>query len=185
MSVLHSKIKNSNTKKASGIPLLHVRKNSAAYLDPKKFSVSDIPEFDILDEAIAYFRMNIYVKLFKIECDADNLLVYLTVFIQKILETAYKYKDNEETAKQEILKLKDKCEWKLTDNECFICNLIDNKNDTAQFSKLQEHLKLLREEAIVRMKNILYDNPELKMDKKYWIGLGNRRFLNYEMPCLE
>ena len=68
-------------------------------------------ELDIIDEAIIYFRANVLFKNFNIEGDADKLLFYITVFIQKCLEKAND--PNPAKAKENMKKLVDQCECSL------------------------------------------------------------------------
>ena len=45
---------------------------------------------DIIDEALNFFRANILFKFYDIRGPGDRVIVYLTVFIQKCLETIQK-----------------------------------------------------------------------------------------------
>ena len=78
-----------NLKKLCGIPVFDFKEKKTPTLDHTKLKV-DLKqiELDIIDEAIIYFRANVLFKNFNIEGDADKLLVYITVFIQKCLEKA-------------------------------------------------------------------------------------------------
>ena len=42
---------------------------------------------DIIDESIGYFRAQVHFKNYEVEGPADKLMIYITVFIQKCLET--------------------------------------------------------------------------------------------------
>ena len=74
-------------QKYCGIPVLDIKEKKTPTLDSTKLKV-DLKqiELDIIDEAIIYFRANVLFKNFNIEGDADKVLVYITVFIQKCLE---------------------------------------------------------------------------------------------------
>lgn len=52
-------------------------------------------DHDIVDEAIELFRATILFKEFKVEGPADKLIVYLTVFIQKILALTIRSKEHD------------------------------------------------------------------------------------------
>ena len=41
---------------------------------------------DIIDEAIKYFRINVFFQNYDITCPADKVLIFVTVCIQKCLE---------------------------------------------------------------------------------------------------
>ncbi len=53
---------------------------------PKADSEGD----DIIDEAISQFRANVFFKNYEVRGPADKVLIYLTVFIQKVLEVIAK-----------------------------------------------------------------------------------------------
>ena len=96
--------KKENLKKLCGIPVFEFKEKKTPTLDHTKLKV-DLKqiELDIIDEAIIYFRANVLFKNFNIEGDADKLLVYITVFIQKCLEKAND--PNQQKAKENILQL--------------------------------------------------------------------------------
>ena len=45
---------------------------------------------DVIDEAIAQFRANIFFKNYEVRGPADKVIIYLTVFIQRCLEVIAK-----------------------------------------------------------------------------------------------
>ena len=110
MPSYHSVFNKIETQKFCGIPALDFKKDKTPSLDPTKLSTAiKDNQLDIIDEALIYFRINVLFKNFNIEGDADKLLVYITVFIQKCLE-----KGNDQDvkkAKDNINKLINACEW--------------------------------------------------------------------------
>ena len=180
MPSYHSKFNQVECDKICGIPMLQFRKKSSPVLDPKKLSSSPDGSFDIIDEAIIYFRSNIFFKNFPIEGDSDKLIVYLTVFIQKILEKANIPDMNK--AKNIVKSLVDGCEYVKESQNFFNLLITDDKNP-ASYTALKKYLRELRTETVERMVNILFDNPETTLDRRFWLALGKKRFLAYEMPC--
>ncbi|XP_039687876.1 actin-related protein 2/3 complex subunit 3, partial [Medicago truncatula] len=61
---------------ACGCPLLPLKSHIKG-LAP----VSDQDRTDIVDEAITFFRANVFFRNFNIESPADKLLIYLTFYI--------------------------------------------------------------------------------------------------------
>ena len=49
-------------------------------------------ELDIIDEALAYFKANIFFKNFEIKSDADRTLIYITLYISECLRVLLKVK---------------------------------------------------------------------------------------------
>lgn len=72
---------------ACGIPLLPIKTTIAG---PAASLPSSHKDNDIIDEAIMYFRANVFFKNYEINTSADKLIVFLSVFIQKCIETISK-----------------------------------------------------------------------------------------------
>ena len=119
-----------------------------------KVDLSQI-ELDIIDEAIIYFRANVLFKNFNIEGDADKLLVYITVFIQKCLEKAGD--PNQQKAKENMKKLVDQCEY-VPKTENFF-NVLVTKKDS-EVPALQKYLKTIRKETVERLIYILFEDEK-------------------------
>ena len=107
MPSYHSVFNKADIKqKYCGIPVFEFKEKKTPTLDSTKLKV-DLKqiELDIIDEAIIYFRANVLFKNFNIEGDADKLLVYITVFIQKCLEKASD--PNQQNAKENMIRKRD------------------------------------------------------------------------------
>ena len=144
-----------------------------------KVDLSQI-ELDIIDEAIIYFRANVLFKNFNIEGDADKPLVYITFFNQKCLE---KVNDpNQQKAKENMKKLVDQCEYVPTTENFF--NVLVTKKDS-EVPSLQKYLKTIRKETVERLTHILFEDEKTKMDYKYLVVLGKKKFMGYEMMTMK
>ena len=164
-------------QKYCGIPVFEFKEKKTPTLDASKLKVDlNQIELDIIDEAIIYFRANVFFKSFKIEGDADKLLVYITVFIQKCLEIANG--QNPTKAKENMKKLVDQCEY-IPKAENFF-NILVTKKDN-EIPKLQKYLKRIRKETVERLIYILFVDEKTKMDFKYWVALGKKKFMGYDM----
>ena len=166
------------TLKYCGIPVLDIKEKKTPTLDSTKLKITDLKqiELDIIDEAIIYFRANVLFKNFNIEGDADKLLVYITVFIQKCLEKGND--PNPAKAKENMKKLVDQCEY-IPKTENFF-NILVTKKDS-QVPDLQKYLKKIRKETVERLIYILFEDEKTKMDCKYWLALGKKKFMGYDM----
>jgi actin related protein 2/3 complex, subunit 3 len=58
----------------------------------KFFILIKAEELDIIDEALAYFKANIFFKNFEIKSDADRTLIYITLYISECLRVLLKVK---------------------------------------------------------------------------------------------
>ena len=173
--------KDTTVKKLCGIPVFEFKEKKTPTLDHTKLKV-DLKqiELDIIDEAIIYFRANVLFKNFNIEGDADKLLVYITVFIQKCLEKAND--PNQQKAKENMKKLVDQCEYVPRTENFF--NVLVTKKDS-EIPGLQKYLKSIRKETVERLIYILFEDEKTKMDFKYWVALGKKKFMGYEMMTIK
>ena len=166
-----------DVQKYCGIPALEFKEKKTPTLDATKLKVKlDQIELDIIDEAIIYFRANVLFKNFTIDGDADKLLVYITVFIQKCLEKANV--PDAAKAKENMKKLVDTCEY-VPKTENFFNILVTLKQN--ELGNLQKYLKSVRKETVERLIYLLFDDAKTKMDYKYWVGLGKKKFMGYDM----
>ena len=169
--------KKEDVKKYCGIPALEFKEKKTPTLDGTKLKVNiDQIELDIIDEAIIYFRANVLFKNFTIDGDADKLLVYITVFIQKCLEKANV--PDAAKAKENMKKLVDGCEY-VHNVENFFNILVNYKQN--ELSNLQKYLKSVRKETVDRLIYLLFDDEKTKMDNKFWVALGKKKFMGYDM----
>ena len=60
---------------------------------------ADFDGDDIIDEAISQFRAQVYFKNYDVRGPADKVLIFLTVYIQKLLEVVAKNPDQNEAKK--------------------------------------------------------------------------------------
>jgi actin related protein 2/3 complex subunit 3 len=169
---------------ACGIPLIEFKFNKLPDIDPSKLksSLSEI-DLDIIDESLIYFRANVLFKNFPIRGDADKLLVYITVYIQKCLEVVSSCKEDLEQIKLQLRYLIDEAEWTPNLKSHFFNNVITIKNN--EVSELQSYLKTVRRETCSRLLAILFEGDQKAPDYKYWLGFSKRKFLGYEMITIK
>ncbi|EEF31619.1 ARP2/3 complex 21 kDa subunit, putative [Ricinus communis] len=80
--VYHSSfVDEEGVKKACGCPLLPLKSHIKG-----PAPVSDQGRTDIVDEAITFFRANVFFRNFDIKSPADKLLIYLTFYINVALK---------------------------------------------------------------------------------------------------
>ena len=78
----------------SAIPIAGVRRIGNVAILPIKCSVrgpaaclpKETGQADVIDEALAYFKANVFFRTYEIKSDADRVLIYLTLYIQDCLK---------------------------------------------------------------------------------------------------
>ena len=181
MPSYHSIFNDNKYVLSCGIPLIEYKSNKKPNLDvgQLKLSINEI-EIDIIDEALMYFRANVLFKNFPILGDADKLLVYITVFIQKCLEVISSCNDDYDKIRIQIKYLIDDAEWSPNLKTHFFNNLVTVKN--TEINELQTYLKNLRKEVIIRLMSILFESDCKSLDYKYWLAFSKKKFMGYDMP---
>lgn len=164
----------------SDFPIIDFETNKKPVLDPSKIKKMD-PSLDIIDESLTYFRANVLFANYPIKSDADKVLIYITIFTSKCLETIHN-KTNEPKKCKEILKnLIVEAEWNPTIKSHFLNNLVKCQNQN-EVSSLQAYLKSLREEIVSRLNYILFDYEGAELTLKHWMCFAKKKFLGYDMP---
>lgn len=138
---------------------------------------ADFDGDDIIDEAISQFRANVYFKNYDVRGPADKVLIYLTVYIQKVLEVVSKNPEKAE-AKKAILALIQE-PVPTTASAGFMAALVVKGRPSAEEEKYRTYLRQIREECAMRMFNVLYQFNG--MDLKFWLGYSKRKFLKLSM----
>ncbi len=64
----------------------------------------EMGESDILDEALYYFKANVFFRTYEVKSEADRLLIYLTLYITECLKKLQKC-SNKNTAQNEMYTL--------------------------------------------------------------------------------
>ena len=78
-------------------------------------------------------------------------------------------------------KLVDQCEYVPTTENFF--NVLVTKKD--KVPSLQKYLKTIRKETVERFTLILFEDEKAKMDYKYLVALGKKKFMGYEMITMK
>lgn len=183
MPSYHSVFNGKSYNTSCGIPLIDFSTNKIPDMDSYKLRspLSEI-DLDIIDEALIYFRANVLFKNFAIKGDADKLLVYITVFIAKCLEVVNSNSNDLDKAKINLKNLVDDAEWSPNSKSHFLNNLTTLKLN--EVSPLQQYLKTVRKEVVLRLFLILFDSDYKTLDLKYWLSFAKKRFLGYDMPTI-
>ncbi|CDW77726.1 actin-related protein 2 3 complex subunit 3-like [Stylonychia lemnae] len=135
---------------------------------------------DIVDEAISQFRANILFKNYQVRGPADKVIIYLTVYIQKILETIAK-SNNDQDAKRNVLALMNEAVPSPSAPGFFMGNLVLKGRGSGEEEKFRGYCKQLKEECAGRLMNILYNPQYGTMDLKFWLAFAKRKFLKLSM----
>uniref|UniRef100_A0A0E0G424 Actin-related protein 2/3 complex subunit 3 n=1 Tax=Oryza nivara TaxID=4536 RepID=A0A0E0G424_ORYNI len=157
--VYHSSfVDDTGITKACGCPLLplktHIRGPAPAF---------DQDKADIVDEAITFFRANVFFKNFNVKSPADKLLIYLTFYINI------------------ALKRLEGCRTLAVGTKAII-NLglekvpVPGEPGFPFPELLRNYLKQIREETSGRLLNCAYRANGTP--NKWWLAFAKRKFMN-------
>ena len=87
MPAYHSAIPINGVKRIGNVAILPIK---CSVRGPGPCLPKDSPQADVIDEALAYFKANVFFRTYEIKSDADRVLIYLTLYIQDCLKKLQK-----------------------------------------------------------------------------------------------
>ena len=163
----NSVFKDVKCEKIADIPLLKIRTGGK----PE-------PAFDIIDETLYHFRTNIFMRDFKIQSEADRLMIYLTFYAMRCLKM-FGQKKTKEAAKRELESWDLKADFLIPGDNNFILASLVSKPADSDRPKLKEFFKAARKETGKRLFEIVF--KEGNAPDKWWVCFSNRKFMDKEL----
>ncbi|MCL7041219.1 hypothetical protein MKW94_011756 [Papaver nudicaule] len=159
--------------KACGCPLLPLKSHIKG-----PAPISD-KETDIVDEAISFFRANVFFRNFDIKSSADKLLIYLTFYINVALKRLEGCRTLAGGTKTIInLGLED---IPVPGEAGFpFSGLFPLPQSDDEAELFRDYLKQIREETSGRLLSVAY-RPN-GTPNKWWIAFAKRKFMNIIVP---
>lgn len=156
--------------KACGCPLLPLKSHIKG-----PAPVSDQESIDIVDEAITFFRGNVFFRKFDIKSSADKLLIYLTYYINIALKRLEGCRTLAEGTKAIInLGLE---EVPVPGESGFpFPGLFTPPKSNQEAVLFRNYLKQIREETSGRLLSVAY-RPN-GTPNKWWLAFAKRKFVN-------
>ncbi|XP_042974878.1 actin-related protein 2/3 complex subunit 3-like, partial [Carya illinoinensis] len=160
--------------KACGCPLLPLKSHIK---DPAP--ASDQDSTDIVDEAITFFRANVFFRNFDIKSSADKLLIYLTLYINVALNRLEGCRTLAEGTKAIINLGLEKVQVPEESGFPFP-GLFPLAQYQQESELLRTYLKQIREETSGRLLSVAY-RPN-GTPNKWWLAFAKRKFMNVIAP---
>lgn len=169
--VYHSSfIDDDGITKACGCPLLPLKTHIKG---PAPASDSD--KADIIDEAITFFRANVFFKNFHVKSPADKLLIYLTSYINIALKRLETCRTLAVGTKAIINLGLEKVPVPGEPGFPFP-GLFTLPQSQEEAELLRNYLKQIREETSGRLLNCAYRANGTP--NKWWLAFAKRKFMN-------
>ncbi|PKI72703.1 actin-related protein 2/3 complex subunit 3 [Punica granatum] len=156
--------------KACGCPLLPLKSHIKG---PAPVSGRDAT--DIVDEAITFFRANVFFRNFDIKSPADKLLIYLTFYINSALKRLEGCRTLAEGTKAIISLGLEKVPVPGESGFPFP-GLFPLPQSSQEAELFRNYLKQIREETSGRLLSVAY-RPN-GTPNKWWLAFAKRKFMN-------
>jgi len=132
-------------------------------------------EKDIIDEALYYFKANVFFRNYEIKGEADRVLIYLTLYITECLKKLQKCASKGQ-AQNEMYSLAIS-RFDIPGEPGFPLNSVYQKPTSEEEADNMRHYFLqLRQEIGLRLVQMVMDTPDGK-PSKWWTCFAKKRFM--------
>ncbi|XP_037078486.1 actin-related protein 2/3 complex subunit 3-like [Pollicipes pollicipes] len=131
---------------------------------------------DIIDEAIGYFKANVFFRTYEIKGEADRTLIYITLYITECLKRLQKCA-NKNAAQQEMYTLAIS-RFDIPGDAGFPLNAVYGKpKDDAEADQMRQYLTQLRQETGLRICEKVFSTDDGK-PSKWWLCFSRKKFMD-------
>ena len=170
MPAYHSSLMDPDTKLIGNMALLPIR---SQFKGP---APRETKETDIVDEAIYYFKANVFFKNYEIKNEADRTLVYITLYISECLKKLQKC-NSKSQGKKEMYAL-GITNFPIPREPGLPLNTIYTKPANKQENAvMRAYLQQLRQETGLRFCEKVFDSQNDK-PSKWWTCFVKGQFMN-------
>jgi actin related protein 2/3 complex, subunit 3 len=139
---------------------------------------------DVIDEAIGYFKANIFFKNYEIKSEADRTLIYATLYISECLRVLQKSANKIQAQKDMDVLANSK--FDIPGDAGFPLNALFTKPaNKREQEEMRQFIKQLRLETGVRILTKVYENSGNDgKASKWWLCFAKRRFMDQTLTPL-
>ncbi|XP_063990026.1 actin-related protein 2/3 complex subunit 3 [Diachasmimorpha longicaudata] len=132
-------------------------------------------EQDIIDEALYFFRANVFFRTYEIKSEADRVLIYITLYITECLKKLQKCA-NQNQALNEMYSLAIS-KFDIPGDPGFPLNSVYAKpSSRAEADQMRQYLQQIRQETAARLVERVYsDNGK---PSKWWLCFAKKKFMD-------
>ncbi|KAF6030335.1 ARPC3 [Bugula neritina] len=138
-------------------------------------------QYDAIDEALYFFKANIFFKNYEIKNEADRTLIYITLYISECLKKLQKCSSKNQGLKE--MHTLAVSQWPLPGDAGFPLNAMylapsdKNVEDT-----MRKFMQQLRQEIGVRVCEKVFD-PATDKPSKWWMCFVRRKFMDKSLSA--
>ncbi|XP_055327827.1 actin-related protein 2/3 complex subunit 3-like isoform X2 [Paramacrobiotus metropolitanus] len=170
----HSQL--SSPQKIGNMALLPLK---TSYKGPAPKMVAEGDAMDIIDEALYYYKANVFFRNYEIKSEADRALIYVTLYISDCLKKLQKCA-NRAAATKELNTLA-LSSYPLPGEVGFpLSSMYAKPKDRAEEDNMRAYFQQLRQETGMRLLEKAID-PATDKPSKWWLCFAKRKFMDKSM----
>ncbi|KAJ8682748.1 hypothetical protein QAD02_018540 [Eretmocerus hayati] len=132
-------------------------------------------EMDIVDEALYFFKANVFFRTYEIKSEADRVLIYITLYITECLKKLQKC-INKNQATHEMYSLAIS-KFDIPGDAGFPLNTVYARpNDATEADAMRQYLLQIRQETGTRLIDKVYANDG--KPSKWWLCFAKKKFMD-------
>jgi actin related protein 2/3 complex subunit 3 len=136
---------------------------------------------DIIDEALYYFKANVFFKTYEIQSDCDRVLIYTTLYITECLKRLIRCSSREQ-ALNEMYSLAIS-RFDIPGDPGFPLNAVYSRPATNEDAEvLRQYLLQLRQETGSRLVERVFADDSGK-PSKWWLCFSRRKFMDISLSA--
>ncbi|CAB3365320.1 actin-related protein 2/3 complex subunit 3 [Cloeon dipterum] len=133
-------------------------------------------DMDIIEEAIYYFKANVFFRNYEVKSEADRALIYITLYITECLKRLQKCSSKNQ-GMQEMYSLA-LAKFDIPGESGFPLNSVYAKPQTsAEADLMRLYLQQLRQETGVRVCEKVFSFDENR-PSKWWLCFAKKKFMD-------
>ncbi|TRY61104.1 hypothetical protein TCAL_11152 [Tigriopus californicus] len=173
MPAYHSSFHSSGVECVGNVALLPIK---GGVRGPVPLLSKTAPEPDVVDEALNYFKANVFFRTYEIRSEADRVLIYLTLYIQDCLRKLQKC-TSQAQGQQEMYSLAI-TRFDIPGEAGFPLNGVYAKPRSPEEADLmRQYFLQLRHEMGSRLCERVFDTPDGR-PSKWWTCFAKKRFMD-------
>ncbi|XP_014253818.1 actin-related protein 2/3 complex subunit 3 [Cimex lectularius] len=134
---------------------------------------------DIIDEAIYYFKANVFFRTYEIKSEADRVLIYITLYITECLKRIQKVRSQNEAMKETYMLAVSK--FAIPGEDGFPLNSVYAKpSSPTEADQMRQYLLQLRQETGTRLCKTIYGGD---LPIKWWLCFAKKKFMDKSLSA--
>merc|ERR1711953_974890 len=172
MPAYHSAISTQGVKRLGNVAVLPIK---CSVRGPGTCLPKDSPQADVIDEALYYFKANVFFRTYEIKSESDRVLIYLTLYITECLKKLQKCSSKSQGL-QEMYSLAI-ARFDIPGDPGFPLNGMYQRPTSPETADLmRQYFLQLRHETGQRLCEKVFDTADGK-PSKWWTCFAKKRFM--------